>query len=79
MFFSEYSSESINFTDDTTTYECGKSYDEVVKKFKSIREKTIWAIGLTIITKHSIFDVAAALDPPLSNLSFNNHVTDLCC
>ena len=34
-------------------------------------------LPLNIITKHSIFDVAAALDPPLSMLSFRHNVRNI--
>ena len=35
----EYSSEFTNFADDTTPYECGKNYDEVVSKLEDTIEK----------------------------------------
>ena len=39
LFLSEYSSEFTNFADDTTPYECGKNYDEVINKLEDIIEK----------------------------------------
>ena len=39
LFLPEYSSKSSNFADDTTSYECGKNYDEVVNKLKDTIEK----------------------------------------
>ena len=39
MFLSEYSSEFSNFADDTTSYECGKNYDEVINKLEDTIEK----------------------------------------
>ena len=39
LFLSDYSSEFTNFADDTTPYECGKNYDEVVSKLEDILEK----------------------------------------
>ena len=36
---SEYSSESFNFVDDTTPYECGKYYDKVINKVEDTVEK----------------------------------------
>ena len=39
MFLSEYTSEFTNFADDTTPYECGKSYDEVISKLEDVIEK----------------------------------------
>ena len=39
LFLSESSSEVSNFADDTTPYECGKIYDEVVRKLEDTIEK----------------------------------------
>ena len=39
LFLSEYSSEFSNFADDTTPYECGKNYDEVINKLEDTIEK----------------------------------------
>ena len=39
LFLSEYSSEFSNFADDTTHYECGKNYDEVINKLEDLIEK----------------------------------------
>ena len=39
MFLSEYSSEFSNFAADTTSYECGKNYDEVINKLEDTIEK----------------------------------------
>ena len=43
LFLSEYSSEFSNFSYDTTPYECGKKYDEVINKLEDTIEKLfIW-------------------------------------
>ena len=39
LFLCEYSSEFSNFADDTTPYECGKNYDEVINKLEDTIEK----------------------------------------
>ena len=39
LFLSEYSCEFSNFADDTTPYECGKNYDEVINKLEDTIEK----------------------------------------
>ena len=39
LFLSEYSSEFSNFEDDTTPYECGKNYDEIINKLEDTIEK----------------------------------------
>ena len=39
LFLFEYSCEFSNFADDTTPYECGKSYDEVINKLEDTIEK----------------------------------------
>ena len=39
LFLSEYSSEFPNFADDSTSYECGKNYDEVINKLEDTIEK----------------------------------------
>ena len=39
LFLSEYSTELTNFADDTTPYESGKNYDEVIKKLEDTIEK----------------------------------------
>ena len=39
MFLSKYSSEFSNFADDTTPYERGKNYDEVISKLEDTIEK----------------------------------------
>ena len=41
LLLSEYSSEIPNFTDDTTAYECGKNYDEVINKLEDKIEKLL--------------------------------------
>ena len=40
LFPSEYSSEFSNFADDTTPYEFGKNYDEVINKLDDTIEKS---------------------------------------
>ena len=42
MFLSEYSSEFSNFTEDSTPYECGKNYDEVINKLADTIEKLFY-------------------------------------
>ena len=39
LFLSEYSSEFTSFVDDTTPYECGNDYDEVINKLENTIEK----------------------------------------
>ena len=41
LFLCEYSSEFSNFADDTTPYECGKNYDEVINKLEGTIEKLL--------------------------------------
>ena len=39
LFLFEYGSEVSNFADDTTLYECGKNYDELINKLEDTKEK----------------------------------------
>ena len=39
LFLSEYSSEFCNLADDTTSYECGKNYDDVINKLEDTMGK----------------------------------------
>ena len=39
LFFENYSSNFANFADDTTRYECGHSFNEVINNLKTTTEK----------------------------------------
>ena len=39
LFFENYSSDFANFADDTTPYECGQSFNEVINNTETTKEK----------------------------------------
>ena len=45
MFFENYSSDFANFADDTTPYECGHSFNEVINNLETTTEKVFEWFG----------------------------------
>ena len=45
MFFENYSSDFANFADDTTPYECGHSFNDVINNLETTREKVFKWFG----------------------------------
>ena len=103
LFLYEYNSEFSNFADDTTPYECGENYDEVINKLEDTIEKlfnwfkynkvkanastclffllphkpvTIKIKGSAIESSKSEDLLGVTID---SKLSFDDHITILCC
>ena len=58
LFLSEYSSEFTNFADDTTPYESGENYDEVINKLEDTIKNHLPGSSVTVLRQmhlHVIF------------------------